>query len=328
MHSAPLKTRSGSWAKSDKEKADTFADQLAEIFQPNNSEAVVLTEEPGNIAFPSFPVVKRKELKKAINNLFVKKAPGFDLITPEILKNLPNKALKFLTRIMNAVFKLKCVPTKWKVAEIIMILKPGKTPNDPKSYRPISLLPMISKIFERLLLNRLEPLIKSSSVIPNHQFGFRKGHSTIDQIHRITNEIENALETKQICSAVFLDVAQAFDKVWHEGLLYKLSHIVPTAYVDLFKSYLTNRSFYVKNKAEVSLLREIKAGVPQASILGPILYVLYTYDIPQIDNAITATFAAVTASLIVHDNIKDATQKRQQVIDHASSCQDRSNSIS
>lgn len=118
-----------------------------------------------------------------------------------------------LTNLINASFRLRYVPQLWKVAEIIMIPKPGKPPHEATSYRPISLLPVIAKLYEKILLKRLNPIIESKSVIPNHQFGFRSKHSTIDQVHRITNVIEKALEEKKVCSAIFLDVAQAFDKV-------------------------------------------------------------------------------------------------------------------
>lgn len=98
-----------------------------------------------------------------------------------------------------------------------MIPKPEK-PLEEALYRPISLLPIISKLFEKLLLKRLRSIIENKQLIPPRQFEFREEHSTIDQIHRITDTIEKSLEEKKICSAVFLDVAQAFDKIWHRGL--------------------------------------------------------------------------------------------------------------
>jgi len=96
-----------------------------------------------------------------------------------------------------------------------MIPKPGKPVNEVTSYRPISLLPILSKLFEKLLLKRLKPILDEKQIIPTHQFGFRNKHSMIGQLHRITTIIEKALEEKQVCSTTFLDVAQAFDRVWH-----------------------------------------------------------------------------------------------------------------
>ena len=98
-----------------------------------------------------------------------------------------------------------------------MISKPGKPPHEAPFYMPISLLPVISKRFEKLLIKSLITIIQRQNLIPHQKFGFRSKHSTIDQLHRITNIIEHALEEKKLCSAIFLDVTQAFDKVWHMG---------------------------------------------------------------------------------------------------------------
>ena len=111
-------------------------------------------------------------------------------------------AIVKLTNLINAAFQLRYVPRLWKVAEVLMIAKPGKPPQEATSYRPISLLPVISKPFEKLLIKRINPIIETRNLIPAHQFGFREKHGTIDQVHRITNIIEEALEKKRVCSTV------------------------------------------------------------------------------------------------------------------------------
>jgi hypothetical protein len=216
---------------------------------------------------------------------------------------------------INAAFRLRHVPSVWKVAEVFMLLKPGKPPHETKSYRPISLLPSISKLFEKLLLKRLKPLIERQNIIPNHQFGFRQKHSTIDQVHRITDVIERALEEKLVCSSIFLDVAQAFDKVWHAGLIHKLKIILPKQYVELLTSYVLNKIFRIKQEDEYSDFKEVRAGVPQGSVLGPILYLLYTSDIPKVENVTIATFADDTAILSVDSDVMKATSKLQRAND-------------
>jgi hypothetical protein len=151
-------------------------------------------------------------------------------------------------------------------------LKPA---NEVASYRPISLLPVFSKLFEKLLLKRLNPILDAKQIIPSHQSGFQKNHSTIDQVHRITALIEKTLEEKHVCSSIFLDVAQAFKKVWHKGLLHKIELLLPTAYSQLPKSYLSDHYFQVKQEDKYSGLKPIKAAVPQGSVLGPVLYLIY-----------------------------------------------------
>jgi hypothetical protein len=100
--------------------------------------------------------------------------------------------------------------------------KPSKDPKEVKSYRPISLLAIIAKLLEKLLLRRITPNFAASDWIHHHQFGFRRAHSTIQQRHRLTHTILKALNNKEYCTSVFLDVSQAFDRVWHPGLLYKI----------------------------------------------------------------------------------------------------------
>lgn len=315
MHSPPLRKANGEWAKGDKEKADLFAEHLEETFKPFDGQPLI--EGPNdNTAFDNYKIkaVSLSELRNTIRNLKNNKAPGYDLITGEILKELPKKALVKLLYIVNASLRLLYVPRQWKVAEVIMVPKPGKCANDKKSYRPISLLPIISKVFEKILLKRIQPVIEEKRLIPDHQFGFRVKHSTIDQVYRITNEIEKALEGKKICSSAFLDVSQAFDKVWHEGLRYKLRTILPDKLYRILESYLENRLFRVKHGTEYSEFKEIYAGVPQGSVLGPILFLLYTRDIPQDEGTIVATFADDTAILAMDESVESSTRKLQRAL--------------
>ena len=191
----------------------------------------------------------------------------------------------------NYMLRLEYWPTTLKQARVIMILKPGKQPTEVTSYRPISLLFIISKIFEKLLLQRIINDIKSQDWIPSHQFGFRKAHSTIQQCHRRTTIINKTLEDHQYCSAVFLDVSQAFDKVWHQGLLLKIQQTLPLSYFNIQKSYLHSRQLVVSYKNSTSLPVRMLSGVPQGSLLGPFLYTLYTADIPQSPHTTISTFA-------------------------------------
>jgi hypothetical protein len=119
-----------------------------------------------------------------------------------------------------------------------MIPKPGKTPSNVSSYGPISLLPIISKLLEKLLLKTLRSDPNTEEWIPLHQFGFRENHPTVQQIYRITHKTHQALENKEYCTSVFFDVRQAFDKVWYPGLLYKIKKYLPITYFHILKSYI------------------------------------------------------------------------------------------
>lgn len=320
MHIPPIRTNNGRLAKTKEEKAERFADHLERTFQPNLTtlnQQDTLVENQTTILRQEIPLTNAKEVKQEIkSHVVLKKSPGYDLITGEILKQLPNKAIKKISDIINASFRLRYVPLSWKFAEVIMIPKPGKPPSELASYRPISLLPVMSKLFERLLLKRIKPEIEKSGAVPSHQFGFREKHSTIDQVHRITDLIEKSLEEKKICSAIFLDIAQAFDKVWLDGLIFKLEKTLPFEYCELLKSYLKRRYFRVKQEGVYSSIKEAKAGVPQGSVLGPFLFVVFTSDIPQTSNTIIATFADDTAILAVGDTVSEVTLKLQVAINN------------
>ena len=163
-------------------------------------------------------------------------------------------------------------------------------------------MPILYKICEKLIIKRLNEILQDKKIIPEHQFGFRNQHSTIEQVNRVVSVIRNTFENYSYCTTVFLDVAQAFDKVWHEGLLYKLSKIVSKNLYCLLKSYLCNRMFQVKINNEVTELYPIKAGVPQGSVLGPILYVIYTADIPSMKGITLGTYADDTTIIATHKN--------------------------
>jgi retron-type reverse transcriptase len=160
-----------------------------------------------------------------------------------------------------------------------MIPKPGKNPTDVSSYRPTSLLTTISKVVEKLILRKINKELTAKNWIPNNQFWFRQAHSTVQKCHCITDVINNAMENQQYCIAAFLDVIQAFDKVRHSMLLLKVKRSLSTSYFNLLKSYLKERQIETNFKAETSSRFHIHSGVPQVSILGPLLCKLYTSEL-------------------------------------------------
>ena len=243
------------------EKANVFAQYLKNVFFPPER---VITEEEENKLLNDLPSnklqneqtgnVKVKEIIKLINALKNKKAPGYNGLGGKMLKELPIKAKRYITILINFMFRLSYFPKQWKVAQIILINKPGTPLKNVTSYRPISLLPILSKIFEIVIKNKLNHIITSNNLIPQHQFGFRKNHGTIEQVNRVTSEIREAIENKIVCNAVFLDVTQAFDKVWHKGLLKKLKSLFLINLYKILKSYLNERTFQIKiNESESQL---------------------------------------------------------------------------
>ena len=315
----PIKTLKGKWARSNPEKATAFAEHFENVFKPFPSKCS--TEEEKFIheylrtpieQIQNIKPIKVAETSNVIHNLNTKKTPGIDSITGQILKELPSKAKRYLTILFNAMLRLKIFPQQWKIAQIILIPKPGKDLKELTSYRPISLLSIVSKVFEKLLLKRLKPIIKEKKLTPIHQFGFREQHSTIEQIHRVASKINQALQTKVYCSAAFLDISQAFDKVWHTGLLFKLKKSLPHDFYMILNSYLSNRKFNIKYLDSESSTCPIESGVPQGSVLGPILYILYTADLPITNQTTVATFADDTAIMALHPDHSMASKLLQE----------------
>jgi len=164
-------------------------------------------------------------------------------------------------------------------------------------------------------LKRLRSDIDLSTLLPDYQFSFRAGHSTIHQTHRVVHEIAKGLEVQQLCTAVFLDVAQAFDKIWHTGLLYKLKTTLPGPYYLLLKTYLHSRYFQVKYNSSYSSCHEVLSGVPQGSVLGFLLYFISPADLPTTDHTTIATFEDDTGLLAVHADPIVASQQLQHHLD-------------
>lgn len=310
----------GLWCRTDEQKSTAFAEYLENTFKPNCTN----TDDRDIMHFLDVacqlerPIrhITPNETKLEINALNNNKSTGFDKIDAKAIKSLPSKGIMFLTLIFNSILRLQHFPSQWKCAEIIMVLKPTKPETVVSSYRPISLLPIFSKIFEKLLLKRLLPLLEEKCIIPDHQFGFRHKHGTPEQCHRIINAIRYSLENKMYCSAVFLDIQQAFDKVWHSGLLYKLKNILPAPFYTFFLSYLSNRSFYVKVNNDFSSIYQIEAGIPQGSVLGPVLYTIFTYDMPFRKDVTVATYADDTAFLCSHPSPSEASRILQLQMDN------------
>jgi len=154
------------------------------------------------------------------------------------------------------------------------------------------------------------PILDEFAIIPEHQFGFRRGHGTLDQCHRIINEIFSVFESKIYCTASFLDVQQAFDRVCHDGLLYKIKKCFFVLFC-IIKVILNHETLLCATKNEYSPLHFIKAGVPQGSVLGPVLYTLYTADMPVTKTCTVATYADDTAILATSSSKEEASQLLQ-----------------
>lgn len=311
----------------DQEKSDAFGEYFQHIHDAtdsslnNNVISRNVSSSINQINVSSFPpnsinLITESEITPIINSLKNNKAPGFDEINNRHLKNLPSFALTFLAYIFNVCLLNSYFPQSWKVSKIRSILKPGKSPNEINSYRPISLLSTLGKIFERLILNRLESHLESRNPIPSHQYGFRKGKSCCHQLFRITKYIKENFKSKKSIGLLSIDLQAAFDSVWHQGLLHKLYKInTPMYLIKIIKSFLTNRFLKVSIGQCTSEAHPVSAGVPQGAVLSPTLFNIFLYDIPSDPEGLIGQFADDTAVLAASHSTSSIINKLQKLSD-------------
>ncbi len=226
-----------------------------------------------------FQPVVQSEITEIISSLRSGTAGGYDNIPMQIVKDSVDLVSEPLTHIVNLSIQSGIVPDQMKIARVIPIFKSGAD-NLFSNYRPISVLPVFSKILERVVYERLLNYLNEYNILLNNQYGFRKNHSTSLALIHLLDKITTAFDEKKYTIGIFLDLSKAFDTVDHEILFEKLAHYgIRGSALEWIKSYFTNRQQYVEFNSTCSSLSKIKCGVPQGSILGPLFFLIYINDI-------------------------------------------------
>lgn len=270
---------------------------------PNISEATNLT---------NFEPATTDEIRKIIEQLDTNTSCGIDGISTKSVKCIQNLIVTPLTNCINDCLARGVFPDSLKIAKVTPIHKSGDK-SDPCNYRPISVLPVISKIFEKVIYTRIEKYLDTRKILYKKQYGFRPRSNTLSASIDLVTKIKNKIDEKQIVLGIFIDLKKAFDTISHKIMLEKLLEIGITGRAhDILSSYFQNRKQIVKIGPHQSTSSLITFGVPQGSILGPLLFLIYINNLQHIGLTADITlYADDTCLFYFGHSIKTLTSKAQ-----------------
>ena len=232
----------------------------------------------------TFRPISRETVTKTIDNLPSKNSRAADGISSKFLKSIRDELAQPLTFIVNQTLESGIFPDKLKVARVRALFKKGDK-SDVNNYRPISILPTLSKVFERIILKQMTEYFIENDLLFHGQYGFREKHSTELAAIELVDRISTAMDSGSIPFNIYIDLSKAFDCLNHSILLSKLNHYgVRGSALNLIRSYLQNRKQFVRNNDMESPLADLTTGIPQGSILGPFLFLIFMNDFHRSSN--------------------------------------------
>ena len=296
----------------DKEKANllnSYFKTQSDLNDAGKELPHIIQSNPNNL---TQLVTNPTEVKSILETLQTGKASGPDNINNYVLKTCSSELSHPLSKLFNLSLSLSKVPKAWKEANVTPVFKKDD-PTDCKNYRPISLLSTLGKVMEKIVHKHVFNFFSANNVITSLQSGFVPGDSTANQLVDIYNTFSKALDDGLEVKAVFCDISKAFDRVWHKGLLLKLKSVgLSGSLLGWFQNYLSDRKQRVVLPGGSSTWVSINAGVPQGSILGPLLFLIYINDIVKDINSIIRLFADDTSLYIIVDSPEEASQTINQ----------------
>ena len=287
---------------SDSEKADVLNSFFISVFTEEDLNSVPKLETRHNNTSIIDVVITQEEVKQKLANINPSKAMGPDHIPGIVLKTLAEEISIPLTKIFNKSISEGTVPNKWKVAEVSAIYKKGDK-TDPGNYRPVSLTCICCKIMESLVTKSLRVYLEENKLISKCQHGFRNHRSCVTQLLETLNDLTNLIENKKEIDIIYLDFSKAFDSVPHVRLIDKLkAYGVNGNILEWIRNFLTDRKQRVRVGSDYSDFLNVTSGIPQGSILGPLLFIVFINDLPDVLLSACKVFADDTKVYNTQEN--------------------------
>jgi ribonuclease HI len=268
----------------DQAKAELFVGHFSKIRDGNVTNVVEVDREINRLdRLTVYDVenIQTHEVEAAIKRL-KNTAPGGDTIMNVFFKKCPKTIVEEIVDVFNISWFSGCVPEEWKKGTVCPIPKPKKDYTQVSGYRPITMLPCLGKLLERVVLKRLNYHLENHKLLHPTQMGFRGGRSTIDALHIITNEIRSALAGREFCIVVYLDIEGAYDCVWHEALVFKMKKLgFNDQILKWIRNYLWGRTMRVRVGNKLSREIYLDRGLPQGAALSPMLFNIMLHDLPE-----------------------------------------------
>ncbi len=275
----------------DQAKADAFVEAFAEASNSDSLPADIRQfrlEREVNFSDPSpcegltvNSPLTCSELKRALGSIKkVKVSTGVDIVSYQMLREVPESFLKILLGFFQRCWEGGAIPAGWKHAVVVPVHKHGKPRKEVSSYRPISLTSHLGKLYERVVKRRLEHFCETKKVFPACQAGFRRGRGVTDHLVRLGEHVGRAIGRRKVLLSCFFDISRAYDQVWHAQLLQKIKKIGLSGNIyNYIKTFLTGRSMQVRWRGAMSAVKTVDMGVPQGSVIAPILFNIMVHDV-------------------------------------------------